>query len=418
MLAGLVAACGSEPEVVVSVGDVAYTSDELVGLTADRRLLLGELTAFARAVADSALLEPAVPWVEARTIDVQWERLRAQAALDSAGVGEDVLEARYRLAPELELTVRHLLVFSARYEAEATRMAAREKAEAALDRIRAGEAFGLVAAEVSEEPGAESREGLLTPGREGSWVSEFWAAATALSPGEISPVVETQYGFHVLRLEARDTVAFAEARPRVAREVAGLMGIRIDGLDGVPLPDPLPPVPAPEDFGVFAFGDTKADEAAATAPTGDEDRELAQGATATGGWVVTVGDLRDTAALLPYDEWRRLRDDPTVRQASFELAIRRAIVRAEANLAGLGISEAEQASIERDWIAQGEQWALQLGLGPGLVASAIHDAALAALSRSGQNASIARDALRAQWGGALHRWTTIEVEETRPGSSP
>ncbi len=403
-LAGMVAlgACQAESPPVVSVGDVAYTSDELVGLTDDRRLLLGELTAFAIAVADSALHEPGAPWIEATVTDLLWERLRAQEALDSAGVGDEVLEARYRMEPDLELTVRHLLVFSARYETEPTRAAARAKAEAALDRIRAGEPFGVVAAEVSEEPGAESREGLLTPGREGSWVDEFWAAATALAPGEVSPVTETQYGFHVLRLEARDTVAFEEARPGVAREVASLMGIRIDGVEGVPLPDPLPLVP----------------DAAAFRASDDETASIAEGSTVAGDWVVRASDLHDAAALLPYAEWRRLDDDPAVRQATFERAIRRAIVRTAARSAGIGLSDGARAAIEREWTARGEQWALQLGMPAGMPPTQIRDAALEALARSGQNASIARNELRSAWGGALHRWSTIEVEETRPASSP
>ena len=53
---------------------------------------------------------------------------------------------------------------------------------------------------------------------------EFWNAALMLDVGEISPPVETQYGYHVLRLERREIVPFEEARWTVALEVAGLMG--------------------------------------------------------------------------------------------------------------------------------------------------------------------------------------------------
>ena len=41
-----------------------------------------------------------------------------------------------------------------------------------------------------------------------------------MEPGEISPVTETQYGYHILRLEDRAVVPFDEARSLVARRVA------------------------------------------------------------------------------------------------------------------------------------------------------------------------------------------------------
>lgn len=388
--------CGSEAPPAVTAGPVGFAADEVLGLPDDRLRLLGELAVFGAAVADSALESLGRPWIDARTADLRWRRVQAQAALDSAGVGDDVLEARYHTAPELELTVRHLLVFSARYETDATRAAAREKAEAALRRIRAGEPFPLVAAEVSEEPGAESREGLLTPGREGAWVPEFWAAAAALAPGEISPVVETQYGFHVLRLEGRDTVAFSEARPRVALEVAELMGLRAGDVEPPPLPDDLPP---PPDAGTLFD------------PTVGDDTPVAQGP----GWAVALGDVRDAAALLPYDRWRRLATDPAVARSAFEAAVRRAVGTARAEAGGTAADEADRAVYVREFRDRAEQWGLQLGFAPGLGLEGVRRGALAALSTTGQNAALARDGLRSQWGGLLHRWREIRVGETPPG---
>jgi hypothetical protein len=383
----------------VVAGELSFGADQVLGLDEDRLLRLGELAAFGTAVAESALVEPGRPWIEAREAELLWRRARAQAALDSAGVGDDVLEARYRTQPGLELTVRHLLVFSARYETEATRAAARAKAEAALARIRAGEAFPTVAAEVSEEPGAESREGLLTPGRDGSWVPEFWAAASALQPGEISPVVETQYGFHVLRLEARDTVPFGEARPRIALEVAELMGLRSDGLATLSLPDGLPPPP---------------EAAALVDGVGPDDQPVAEGAA----WRVDLGDVRDAAALLPAADRRRLADDPAVREAALADAVRRAVTRSRAQAAGVTLTDADRAALVRQWVDQGEQWGLQLGFAPGLGRDAVKRAALAALSDSGQNASLARNALHEGWGGLLRRWMPIRLGETSaPGGA-
>ena len=62
-------------------------------------------------------------------------------------------------------------------------------------------------------------------------------AALALEPGQISPVTETQYGFHVLRLEDRQVVSFEEARPRVVAEVSALIGSIDEAAEGISIED-------------------------------------------------------------------------------------------------------------------------------------------------------------------------------------
>lgn len=199
---------------------MAYSEDQLLGLTPARRATLAHLTGLGLAVADSSFMELGAPLVSRWEEDRLLEILSAELVLEKHGVGDDVLEARYLTDPAWELTVRHILFFSERWRTSAERDAARAKAERAHELLRAGADFAETAAALSEEPGAVGRQGLLTPGRERSWVPEFWAAALALEPGEMSPVTETQYGFHILRLEDRTVVPFAEARSRLAREVA------------------------------------------------------------------------------------------------------------------------------------------------------------------------------------------------------
>lgn len=214
------AACGGADETAVAVDALGYTEDELLGLGPERRETLAYLAAFGLAVADSATAELGRPFVERRVDDRRLEILGAELALERHGVDDAVLEGRYLTDPEWELTVRHILFFSERWRSPQHRAEAQAKAGRALEQLRGGADFATTAARLSEEPGAEGRQGLLQPGREGSWVPEFWAAALALEPGEISPITETQYGYHILRLEDREVVPFAEARSVVAREVA------------------------------------------------------------------------------------------------------------------------------------------------------------------------------------------------------
>jgi hypothetical protein len=206
------------------VGPVSYDQDQLLGFTEGREEALARVTAFGLAVADSATLELGRPVVDRWREDRLLEILAAERVLEEAEIGDDVLEARYMVDPEYELTVRHILFFSERWRPDAHRAEAEAKAERALASLEAGADFAGTAARLSEEPGAEGREGLLQPGREGAWVDEFWAAASALEPGEISPVTETQYGFHILRLEDRAVVPFEESRSIIARRVAEQVG--------------------------------------------------------------------------------------------------------------------------------------------------------------------------------------------------
>ncbi|MEM7416900.1 MAG: peptidylprolyl isomerase [Gemmatimonadota bacterium] len=227
----LTAGCGGDPPAVLTVGEVSYTEDDLLGLTDDRRRLLANLVGIGSAVADSSEMALGAPRVDEWVDDRRLEILAAELTLDRHGIDDAVLEAQYLVDPAWELTVRHILFFSERWRSADHRAEAEAKAGRAMESLRAGADFAETAAALSEEPGAEGRQGLLTPGREGSWVPEFWAAALALQPGDISPVTETEYGYHILRLEDRHVVPFEEGRSVVARSVADQLDDRQAVLD-------------------------------------------------------------------------------------------------------------------------------------------------------------------------------------------
>jgi len=71
------------------------------------------------------------------------------------------------------------------------------------ERIVKGEKFSMLAKLYSQDPGSASKGGELGFFGRGDMVSEFEAAAFALKPGEVSPIVETQFGFHILQLIER-----------------------------------------------------------------------------------------------------------------------------------------------------------------------------------------------------------------------
>ena len=122
-------------------------------------------------------------------------------------VPEDSIHAYYERNP-LEFTeparahVRHILVAFRPGDPPGTRAAARAKAAEALKRAKAGEDFGALAKEYSDDRGSAAQGGDLGEISRAQVMKEFGDAAFALKPGELSPVVESPYGFHVIRLES------------------------------------------------------------------------------------------------------------------------------------------------------------------------------------------------------------------------
>ena len=103
-----------------------------------------------------------------------------------------------------EIAARHILIM---YKGSAhapetigrTKEEALARAKECLKRLRAGEPFETLVAEYSDEPGAAKRGGSLGRFDRTRMVESFTKAAFALKPGEISDIVETQFGYHIIQ---------------------------------------------------------------------------------------------------------------------------------------------------------------------------------------------------------------------------
>lgn len=85
--------------------------------------------------------------------------------------------------------------------------AARQKIGGMLARVRRGTSFGELTSQNTDA--TRSDTGFLPVGPRGQFVKEFEDAAWALEPGQVSDVVQTQFGFHIIRRTPKD-----EARAR------------------------------------------------------------------------------------------------------------------------------------------------------------------------------------------------------------
>lgn len=128
-------------------------------------------------------------------------------------LGEDIVvteqEARafYEDHPEAftipeQVHARHILFTVDQRAGEGAKKAARERAQKARERAVAGEDFAELATELSEGPTARQGGDLGFFSRE-QMVEPFAEAAFSMEPGDISDIVETRFGYHVIKVEER-----------------------------------------------------------------------------------------------------------------------------------------------------------------------------------------------------------------------
>ncbi len=109
-----------------------------------------------------------------------------------------------------EVHVRHILLQVPAGATPAQVDSVRRGAEALRRRAADGEDFARLAAEHSQEPGSAVNGGDLGYFARGRMVPAFEDAAFRLQPGQVAPVTESPFGYHVIKMEDRRTVPLAE----------------------------------------------------------------------------------------------------------------------------------------------------------------------------------------------------------------
>jgi peptidyl-prolyl cis-trans isomerase C len=128
-----------------------------------------------------------------------------------SGVGEESARALYEnqvkgLPPEEEVQARHILVDG------------EDKAKEISDKLVSGGDFAALAKENSTDPGSKDDGGMLGYFGRGQMVPSFEEAAFALQKGEISKPVQSQFGWHIIKVEDRrqkPPPAFEDVKDRI-----------------------------------------------------------------------------------------------------------------------------------------------------------------------------------------------------------
>lgn len=122
----------------------------------------------------------------------------------------------------------HILILTADKATQQPVPAAKKKeleqlAKRLKERADKGEDFAKLAKEFSEDPGSKEKGGELPPFARGDMVPEFETAAFSLKTNQVSDVVETRYGFHIIKLLQKippEKVEFAKVLPDLKEGLA------------------------------------------------------------------------------------------------------------------------------------------------------------------------------------------------------
>jgi peptidyl-prolyl cis-trans isomerase C len=137
-----------------------------------------------------------------------------------------------------QVRASHILISVPQGADGPTKDAARKRAEGVLKQVKAGGDFAALAKEHSQDPGSAINGGDLGLFQRGQMVPPFDQAAFTLKPGSTSDLVETQFGYHIIRVTEKKeagTVTIEEARPQLEQYLLNLnrqreMQTFVDGL--------------------------------------------------------------------------------------------------------------------------------------------------------------------------------------------
>jgi parvulin-like peptidyl-prolyl isomerase len=308
--------------------------------------LLGQAVAKGKLPLDSVSVAEAV-WPEiSELMGTHWhDSLMARRG----SISEAAVDSLYKVADSRVL--QHILFGSRPTDAAAQKAAVKQKAAATLAQIRKGASFDKLAAELSEDPGSKADSGYLPPSPKGRFVPAFDSAGWALAPGQVSGLVETPFGYHIIKRPTQ-----AEAHEQLVEFLQERAGVQLDSLymDSLATANKIEVLP----------GAPAAMRAAAESP--DQSRKSDKAIVKYAGGALTVKDYLRWVRALPPQYTQQLREANDTMLTKFaRILTQNVLLLREAQTNKIAISPLEWASLKRRYESQLDTLRTEMGLEDG-----------------------------------------------------
>jgi peptidyl-prolyl cis-trans isomerase D len=228
----VVARAGTQELSVTRLGDLLGNAKIQVPVTRETAAILADIwtgyqqIAFAAAHGDSLNDKKAIdvalaPLANANRLNMFMDSVSKTFKVDSGG------EAAYNQAAGGLLSARHILIGFKNPTVPPTaaeKDSVRKKAESILPQVTPAN-FADMVKKYSTEPGVAQSKGNLGVFPKGQMVAPFYDATAALKPGEISKLVETQFGFHIIQ-----RLPYADAQKDFSQRYAQIASAKADSV--------------------------------------------------------------------------------------------------------------------------------------------------------------------------------------------
>lgn len=214
--------------------EVLYQQSQKEGVKVDDQAINNQIETIKKRFSDEAAYKKALEGMDVseKEIRIQIQRGLAINQLLDTNVRQKITvtgeESKnfYNTNPNLfkqpeQVKASHILIKVAPDAEKSKKIQARKKIETVQKKVRQGEDFGLLAKANSEGPTAQ-REGNLGYFSRGRMVKPFEDAAFALNIGEVSGIVETQFGYHLIKVTDKKparTILFKEVQQRLEQHL-------------------------------------------------------------------------------------------------------------------------------------------------------------------------------------------------------